>query len=72
MASLIYLFFDYFLKKPKCTKNEEKKFHLKCRNSDPNNDKFFYQSNVDGVKGKSVTVIKLYENSGLDVFIYFN
>ncbi len=56
MTTLVYVFFDYFLRKPKRT--EEKKFHVKCRNSDPNNDKFYYQSNVDGVKGKSFTVIK--------------
>lgn len=53
MTTLVYVFFDYFFKKPKRT--EKKKFHVKCRNSDPNNDKFYYQSNVDGVKGKSVT-----------------
>ena len=58
MVSLACLLLDFILGETKNV-NERKRssnFHIKCRNSEQNNEKFFYQSNQDGIKDKKVIV----------------
>ena len=58
MTAIVSILLEYFLGSSKANSNRDQKLklHYKCRNSDPNNDKFYYQSNMDSVKGKLVLV----------------
>ena len=40
------------------------KLHLKCRNNDPSNKTFYYQNNMDKVKGEEIVVVSV-------ILVYF-
>jgi hypothetical protein len=67
MGAIVSLFFHYLHQNVQKTIEEKYfdetlKLHVKCRNCDPNNENFLYQSNFDAAKGARICVRLIFVN----------
>lgn len=56
IISLIPYLWNHFFGSKDEIKDKYRKSHIKCRNNDPDNERFSYQSNIDSKKGEVIYV----------------